>query len=243
MKYLFRSTFAFLLFVFCLPLQADLREVFVCNYKDGKGMQDVMEARDFYVAQSKKAKLDVPQAFIWTPWKAFSDIDMLWFNVHEDFAAFAKLSDAGAGSPEMAAVTERFDTVADCNSGLLNREVIFDGGKFEIKNPPAVIASNACMLKKGVRPGDLKDLWSHARMVLGGMKEYENHIGYASTPLTPGAGTPDIFVYNVHESATAMANKQAAFVKSEAGMELSRHFNSLLDCTNSLWIGQSAIAQ
>jgi hypothetical protein len=243
MKYLTRSTFAFLLFVFCLPLQADLREVFVCNYKDGKGMQDVMGARDFYVAQSKKAKLDVPQAFIWTPWKSFSDIDMLWFNVHEDFAAFAARADAGAGSAEMAAVAERFDSVADCNSGLMSREVVFDGGKFEIKNPPAVIGSNACMLRKGVRTDDLKELWGHARTVLGGMKEYENHIVYATTPLTPGAASPDIFVYSVHESATAMATKQAAFMKSEDGSLLASHFDSLLDCNNSLWIGQSATDQ
>jgi hypothetical protein len=243
MKYLIRSTSAFLLFVICLPLQADIREVFVCNYNDGKGIQDVMDARDFYVSQSKKAGLDVPQAFIWTPWKSFSDIDLLWFNVHEDFAAFAKQADAGAGSAEMAAVTEKFDSVADCNSGLMSREVVFDGGKFEIENPPAIIGSNACMLKKGMRADDLTQLWSHARTVLGSMKEYENHIVFATTPLTPGPATPDIFVYSVHESATAMATKQAALMKTEGGRLLASHFNSLLDCNNSFWIGQSAIDQ
>ena len=186
---------------------------------------------------------DISSRNFFAPWKSFSDIDLLWFNVHEDFAAFAKQADAGAGNADMAAVGERFDSVADCNSGLLNREVIFDGGKFEIENPPAVIGSNACMLKKGVRTGDLDDLWSHAKMVLGSIKEYENHIAFRSTPITPGPTTPDIFIYSVHESATAMATKQAAFAKSEGGSGLARHFNSLLDCTNSFWIGRPVIEQ
>ena len=98
MKYFSRFTFASLLLLFCLPLQADVREAIVCTLNDGKGIDDVMDARDFYLKQAKIANLETPPAFLWTPWKAFTDIDLVWFNVHEDFAAFAKQADAGAVS-------------------------------------------------------------------------------------------------------------------------------------------------
>ena len=240
MKYVLRFVFASL-FVFSLQAQADIREVFVCNYKEGKGMQDVMDARDFYVEQAKKAKMDTPPAFVWTPWKAFTGIDLLWFNVHEDFAAFAANADAGAGSEEMAAVGARFESVATCQSGLLSREVVFDGGEFEIENPPAVISSNACMMRDGVDRSDVDDLFGHARSVLGSIDDFKNHIVFASTPITPSADTPDLFIYAVHESATAMANKQAAFMASDSGPLLAKHFNATLDCGSSFWIGQPVI--
>ena len=134
MYHMKRVILASLVLLICLPLQADIREAFVCNYRDGKGLEDVLAARDYYVEQFGKADLETPQAFVWTPWKSYGDIDLLWFNVHEDFATFARRSDAGAGTDAVAAIMARFNKVADCQSGLLSREVVFDGGKFDIPN-------------------------------------------------------------------------------------------------------------
>lgn len=136
---------------------------------------------------------------------------------------------------------ERFDTVADCDSILATRDVVFDGGKFAIENPPAIISSNACNLKHGVRMSDLGDLWSHISGVLGGIKEYENSIFYRSTPITPGQNAPDFFLYGVHENVSAWAAKRKAFAESEGGAGLGRHFQSVIDCTTSLWFGKRVI--
>lgn len=87
----------------------------------------------------------------------------------------------------------------------------------------------------------MDDLWEYARTVLGGMGEYENHIVFASTPITSGPNMPDIFIYNVNESTSAMATKQAAFMKSDAARMLGKHFRATLDCSNSLWIGQPVV--
>jgi len=53
-----------LLVSFSIPIQADVREVFVCNYLDGKDMDDVLSARDFYLKQAKKAGLETPMAYV-----------------------------------------------------------------------------------------------------------------------------------------------------------------------------------
>ncbi len=233
-----------LMLVLCLPLQADVREVFICNYADGKGMDDLMSARDFYVKEAKKAGLNTPTAFVWTPVKVIGPNvpDVLWFNNYETEAEFAAQADAFAASEAMVKVVENFNSVMTCQSGIASREVLFDGGEFNIENPPAIITSNACNRNPGVRPGDLKDLWDHARGVLGSMDAYKNHLSFLTTPMTPGANSPDLFIYSVHENMSAWAAKRAAFGASEAAGGLARHFQSVLNCSASVWAGQNVVS-
>jgi hypothetical protein len=223
-----------------MPLQADVREVFVCNYLDGKDIADVMSARDFYLKQAKKAGIEAPESFVWTPYKANVDFDLLWFSNHESMASFAAQADAGAASPEMTAVQARFETVIKCDSALGMRNVIFDGGELAV-TPPAIITSNACMLNPGVTSDDLEDLWGHVRQVLSGMDEYKNGIFYSYTPVTTDQNTPDLFLYGVNDTVTDWANKRGAFAGSEAGAALGRHFQAVMDCDTSMWFGQRVV--
>ena len=83
---------AFLVFAIATSwsAQADVREVFICNYLDGKDMGDMMSARDYYLKQAKKAGIDIPNSFVWTPYKTSSSTsDLLWFSNYENLAAFA----------------------------------------------------------------------------------------------------------------------------------------------------------
>ena len=223
-----------------MPLQADVREVFVCDYLDGKDLADVMSARDFYLKQAKKAGIEAPESFVWTPYKASVDFDLLWFSNYDSMASFAAQADAGAASPEMTAVQARFDTVVKCDSSLGMRNVIFDGGELAV-TPPAIITSNACNLQHGVSRDNLEDLWDHVRQVLGGKDEYKNGIFYSFTPVTTSARTPDLFLYGVSDTVTDWASKRGAFAGSEDGPALARHFEATLDCNNSLWFGQPVI--
>ena len=220
--------------------QADVREVFMCNYLDGKDLEDVMSARDFYVKQAKKAGIEIPASFVWTPYKTTATSDLLWFSHHENLAAFAATADAGAASPEMTAVQARFDSVVKCNTAIGTNNLIFDGGELDV-TPPAIITSNACNLKPGVGAAELKDLWGHVRATLGGMEEYKNGVFYSHTPITSSSTTPDLFLYGVSDTVTDWASKRAAFAASQAGPSLGRHFQAVMECNNSLWMGQRVI--
>jgi len=233
---------AFLIFAIsaCLSVQADIREVFMCNYLDGKDLEDVMSARDFYVKQANKAGIEIPTSFVWTPYKTTATRDLLWFSNHENLAAFAATADAQAASAEMAGVQARFDSVVKCNNAIGTRNLIFDGGSLNV-TPPVVITSKSCNLKPGVRAADLEDLWSHIRATLGGMDAYKNGVFYSYTPITTSSSTPDLYLYGVSDTVTDWANKRAAFGASEAGAALGRHFQAVMDCNNSLWMGQQVI--
>ena len=234
---------AFLVFAIATSwsAQADVREVFICNYLDGKDMGDMMSARDYYLKQAKKSGIDVPNSFVWTPYKTSSSTsDLLWFSNYENLAAFAATADAQAASPEMTAVQARFDSVVKCNTAIGTRNLIFDGGELDV-TPPAIITSNACNLKPGVGAAELKDLWGHVRATMGGMDEHKNGVFYSYTPITTSSTTPDLFLYGVSDTVTDWANKRAAFAASQAGPSLGRHFQALMECNNSLWMGQQVV--
>ncbi len=220
---------------------ADVREVFVCNLLDGSDMDDVMAARDFYLKQAAKAGYETPEAFLWTPFKSFSEIDFLWFNNYASMAEFGALSDQAAASSEMTAVFDRFNQISECRSGLSTRDLIFDGGEPAVPNPPALIHSSGCNLQHGSRMDDLGDLTSHIKGVLGSVGGYEDYLLYQGTPVTPGPNTPDVRFYSVHDNAADWATRREALQGSTGGPGLLRHFNSVLDCTTSLWNGQRVV--
>jgi len=239
-KVLLAVSFGFML-MFGAPAQADVREVYVCDYLDGKDMDDILLARDYYLKQSKKAGLTTPDAFVWNHFKGSANADVIWFNNYTDMMDFAKQSDAAAGSSEMASVNQRFDTIVDCTPGLASRETVYDSGDFTVTGGSAIISSNACMLNDGVTSKDLDDLWSHAKSVLSSMDEYNNFLFFASTPVTRGVNSADLYLYGVSDNLTAWAKGRAAFGASDAGQSLSRHLQVLMNCTADLWIGQQVV--
>jgi len=227
--------------MFGAPAQADYREVYVCNYLDGKDMGDIESARDYYLKQSEKAGISTPDAFVWNHFKGGAPVDVIWFNNYDDEADWAKRTDAAAGSSEMAAVTARFDTVVDCSAGLSSRETVYDSGDFTVSGDSAIISSNRCMLNDGVTSQDLDDLWGHAKGTLSSMDEYSNFLLFVSNSVTPGANSADLYLYGVSDNLTAWAAGRAAFGSSDAGQSLNRHFQALMTCTSDLWIGQQVV--
>jgi|APSaa5957512535_1039671.scaffolds.fasta_scaffold28333_2 hypothetical protein len=215
--------------------QEDMKEMFSCNFHEGKDMDDLMSVRDFYVKQSKKAGLEIPFAFVWTPIKGDFDYDFIWFNYHADLTAFAQFTDAFDAVPALAAVKTRFDSVADCSSDIVRRWKFYDGGEAPVVTPPAFIASSACILNPGVRMQDLGDLWGHISRTLEGFGRHKAFHHYVVSPFTSGPGSPDLFIYGVHDSVTAWAERDEALRNSETGQGLERLVNAVMSCRTSLW--------
>ena len=232
------------MFAMAVPAQADVREVFACNYLAGKDMSDIRSARDFYLKQAKKSGIEVPEAFVWNLYKGTSNAEVLWFNNYENLISFGKSADENNASPEMAAVNARFNSVVDCQSVLAQRETIFRGGEplwSGEPKPSVMINSNACTINESFNRGDLKDLWEHVNGVLGGMDEYKNFLLFASTPIMTRQGGPQLYLYGISNSVMEWASDSSALRSSEAGQGLMRHFQKVLSCNNSIWMGERMV--
>jgi len=219
----------------CGFAQEDLRERFACSFLGDKDMDDLMSARDFYLKQSKKAGLETPRAYLWTPLKDHFEFDFFWFNDHSDLNAFARTTDAFHASPQMREAMARFESVADCRSDLSSRLRIYDGGTPPVTSPPAFVAYHSCELRPDVRMTELADLWAHVNDVLGRLGMHKAFHLYVITPLTASPIDADIFVAEINDSATVWARRVGALQSSEPGQALQRHYDALLDCDTSLW--------
>jgi hypothetical protein len=215
-----------------------VREVYVCNYLDGKDMDDLMRVRDYFVSRFDDIGLTDETHFVWTPFKANVDFDLLWFVDHTDMLDFARDADK-FDSDAGRAVQARFDQVISCTSSIALRREIFASGEID-GEPPALISSFACSTREGVDDTALNDLWGHVNGVLGDM-ETSSMLLFASEPIIGSNNAPDLYLYSVENSVEDWATSQTALRNSAAGQQLGRHFNAVLDCTNSLWWGHPVI--
>ena len=107
--------------------------------------------------------------------------------------------------------------------------------------PPAVIGSSACNYRRGRGPEDLPDLLNHIADVLGSLNRNDGFLGFASVPTVAGPDSPDVFLYGVQGSVTDWAERQAEMRGSPGGPSLGRHFQALLECSQSLWFAQRVV--
>ena len=75
----------------------------------------------------------------------------------------------------------------------------------------------------------------------GGIDAYKQSAAYAFTPIITGPTSPDLYLYEVSDNVTSWAAKRAAFASSDATASLGRQFRKIMDCTNTLWIGERVI--
>ena len=221
-----------------------VREVYACSYVDGKDKDDLLAAKDYMVKQMDKVGLKPTQTFIWTPWKASVDFDVLWFTNHENLNAFGREADAMLGSGVNDAVEARFAEVVDCGvSALAFRRTIYDGGSFKApENGPVVIRSSRCTLKHNQGMDQVEDFVSHLKGVLDNTGLHESYLAFMSTPMLGGPGGVDLFLYAVNDSVSSYTERMTEIYTTEAGQMLGRHFNQVMDCDTSLWMGERIIS-
>ncbi len=216
-------------------------ESFACNYREGQDSDNLMAARDYLVRQAERAGITLEPAFVWHTFKGNPDLDFLWLNVHENLEAFGRSNDRAAIAEEMSTVMERFGAVADCESNLSYVRQVFNGGQPAVGTPPSFINAFACRFKDGARAEDLSDLEDNLRGTMGSLETHRAFQLYASERITGVADAPDVFYFGVHDDATAWSSRTASLFSSPAGAQLSRHFNSILDCSNALFIGEQVV--
>lgn len=222
-----------------------VREIYTCDFNDGKDMGDLMAARDFYLKQMEKAGQEPGMAFVWTPYKAPVDFDFLWANNQGSLMDYAKGADAFNGSAETQAAMERFNSVATCTSSLAMRRQLYQAeGEMNpgAEGDSAVINTLACNYRRGRGQDDLQDLAGHVTDVIGSLDLEDGGSGYMSVP-TMGAGpnTRDVYFYGVTGSTEAWAERTMALQASPGMASLGRHFEAVLDCSNALFFGQRVV--
>ena len=217
-----------------------IAEIWTCSYKEGKDVDDLLEARDFMVSQANKAKLTLPPSFLWNLTKGDASIDHVRFSVHRNLGAFGASADAMEASGIGPAVLERFSSVSDCVAGMSMAQMIFLRG---VPDGSVFISAAACNYIDGSSQESLTELISHIRNVMEGMGDHAPAFSTALAPFTPGApGSPDVTLYNGYENATGWSNYVRELFTTEAGQRLRDHQGRVLECGGlTLWSSQQVV--
>ena len=217
-------------------------ESFFCNWNPGKDMGDLMAARDGYVKAAEKAGLPLTNSFVWTRFKGISPAQVIWHNVHQNLDAWAAHEDAQyAVRDAMASAGQRLQDTMTCQPGLGTVRPVYVREGTE-PGGDSVISVSACSVRHGISPANVNDLADHVAGVIGGLGDNGPNALYMISPMMSGADAPDVVLVGIHDSAAAWARVVGAVSGSEAGQRLGRHFNSTLDCTQSLWGSTQVVA-
>jgi hypothetical protein len=224
-----------------MPPPPGILDNYACTFNPGKDMDDLMAARDFYIKQAAKAGYKTPSANVWTLVKGAVPVDIIWFDVHENLAAYAASADAAAASAEIAVANERFESVMTCQSGLGTVRAVHQRAEPDPDAGPVFISSSACTLKHGQNQQAVEDLMRHIGGVMKGMGDKAPRAAFLGDPITRGPTTPDLYLFSINDSVTAWSQFVGQFAMSEEAQMLARHFNAVMDCNMSMWTGQWVI--
>lgn len=224
-----------------LPMIA---ETWDCSYKDGKGVDDVLKARDFMVSQAEKVGVKLPTAFLWDLNKGDSSINHVWFNVHANINAYGESADAIQASGIADKISERFSSVSDCVVGMGEAQMVFPRDKpAKVPEPPVFVVSQSCRYINGANQKSLNQL---VPKIDGIMKSMGDNAPAFSTVLMPftlrTSEASDVIIYSGFNNATGWANYVRDLASTERGQQLQGYMAEVLDCAGlTLWSSQRVL--
>jgi hypothetical protein len=219
-----------------------VRDVFSCNFNSGQDMGDLMSARDFFVRQMEKLGQDPGEHFVWTPFKAGDfPADFLWFANSPDLVTWGRDGDIYRRSAEGQAAEARFNQVATCTSTMAMRRQFYQGAGEMTGGPPAIINSSACNYQHGHGPEDLDDLLNHITREIDALGRNDGFMGFVASPLVGSGNAPDLFLMGVQGSQEDWASRSVGLQSAPGGASLARHFNTILDCSSRLFLGERVV--
>ena len=217
-------------------------QVFLCNFLDGKDIDDVDEATEFFKKQIEKidsADLNAYQAFLWEPYVGRTDYDFLWFGAHANLNALARAQSALEGSKEGQAASEEFDDIVKCSSAIALTEVIYDGEGEPVSDGQALIESYVCQLREGKTVADARAVVKDWSALMATLPTTGSMTALMRVPLI--ANTPtDIAYVLVHDDLEQFGQRTTAY-QNGGGRELDARFNGVHNCESGLWKGRQVV--
>jgi len=224
------------------PPPAPVMEAYTCNFNAGKGMKDLLAARDYYVKQADKAGIKLGASYLLSLFKGNLPFELVWMTPHSSLAAFAAATEAEAASADMAEVEARFDAVVDCSANLNNLTTVFQRDGYTPDGKPGFVSAYACSTNAGFGPEDWQDLRGHIADVLGSLGSSAPNAMFMMNPITQGPTSADAVLMAASNSVSSWANLTSAVRSSPGGPSLGRHFQAMADCDLALWYSQRVIA-
>jgi hypothetical protein len=221
-----------------------LVETWGCSYKEGKDWNDKRKARDYLVAQIDKAGLKKVPGYHWTQKKGMAPVDTVWFDVHDNVAAFAAASDAWDASGIGPGVDAQFDRVEDCTAGLSTMRPFHqqeDNADDAAEDDTTLIASLACTFQHGKGFEQVPELANHMGTVMASFGKDGPGFAAVRQPITGNTNFPDLFIFSVFDDMTHWGKYVTQLFGTDAGRSMRNHMDMVLDCNISMWDGQMVV--
>ena len=215
-------------------------ESWTCSYKEGKGLNDLLAARDFELKQAEKAGIDLGNQFLWSLYKGDRDFDFVWQAPHDSWAAFNQRQDSIFASAQMSKAQARYDDIATCRGVMGALNVLHSRG-VGTESDNYVVASNACRIKDGVSREDMVDLENHIAGIRTAMGDQAPLMTASIRMFTTGPNTPDWVTFSTYNNMTQRGDSVTTMRQMEQAQSLFRHRRTKLDCSFSLWRGQQVM--
>ncbi len=215
--------------------------IWACNFKAGKGLDDLRAWRDFYVDQlgSIGSAASAVTSAAWTPRLAGSEFDLIWFDYTENMNAFGRGAEEWDASELGVQIDAAWDAMLDCTNSHHFRRQIYDGGQLNV-TPPAVIETFQCRFHPGKSMADVEEAlprWAAVNDRLEGSRAF---LAYMFTPLHSNSGF-DVSYYGVYDSITDYATATTEYLTSAAGQAMNAQWNEIHRCESSMFNGRIMI--
>lgn len=221
-------------------------EGFGCNFLEGKGINDLNKAIDYYKTQI--AKIDSPElqkmgSVVWIPYRGNVAVDLVWINNNMTLNDWGKSTVAFESSKEGQAAQQKFDEVADCvGSSLETSEVMFSTDKELADDDGVLIEAYRCHLRPGKTIADSDAAIAEWRPVFEKAIKATNvaSLVFRRLPIISGSGF-DLSYVAVWDDAVTYAMANSAFLSNPANTRSGELFAAAHSCESAMFKGRIVV--
>jgi hypothetical protein len=241
--------------IICLSISFSVRaaeapeiiEGFGCTFLEGKGMDDLNDAVEFY--QSKIKRIKSPEfhkmgSVLWIPYRGSAGVDFVWINNNVTLSEWGKATVAYDSSKEGQAADAKFFEMSTCASGLAISEVIFATEDRELADSGGVlIESFSCNLRDGqtlaATDAAIKAWRPVFASAVNGKKAAS--VVLRRVPLVSGRGY-DVNYAAIWDNVAVYAEVNEAFAADPDSAKSNQLFGAAHKCNSALWKGRIVTA-
>lgn len=210
--------------------------IWTCSFLPGKDMEDLRTWRDFYAAQLQgldSAEAQSVTAFMWTPRFSGAEVDLVWFEYHENLNVASRAIAAYDSSGIGAAVDGMWESIVDCQSNQSFRRQIHAGERFNI-TPPVIVESFRCVFKPGMGFTQVENALNRWSSVLDQLPQSDEFIAYMFTPFHSAADF-DVSFYGVYDNIIDYGAMTTDYLTSDSGQRMDARWREIQRCESRLW--------